>query len=224
MNGPESKHCVVPPHVVPHVVPPWAGSDCGASSRLGRVDGSRRHHAPTPDASPSIRSRADVGGAAGFGRLRPPLAGARGVLLAALLVACGGSKKGAEDASRLYEPKSTTPWKDKTREQRMDWMGIAVLPKMRRLFIEQDSEKYEDFACQTCHGKDMELVDFEMPNHLFALAANDTLGQAKEYDEKTTDFMLGAVVPEMAKLLDQEAFTLESQAGFGCAGCHPTTQ
>lgn len=139
------------------------------------------------------------------------------------LGACGGSGKGAADASSSYEPQSTTPWKDKSREQRMDWMGIAVFPKMRKLFLEQDSEKYQDFACQTCHGKDMELVDFRMPNTLFALSKSDTLAQAKEYDEKTTDFMLSAVVPEMAKLLDMDAFTLENQSGFGCMGCHPAT-
>ena len=147
----------------------------------------------------------------------------RVALLVLALGACGGSGKGAADASSGYEPQSTTPWKDKSREQRMDWMGIAVFPKMRKLFLEQDSEKYQDFACQTCHGKDMELVDFRMPNSLFALSKNDTLAQAKEYDEKTTDFMLGAVVPEMAKLLDMDAFTLENPSGFGCMGCHPAT-
>lgn len=103
----------------------------------------------------------------------------------------------------------------------MDWMGIAVFPKMRKLFLEQDGEKYAEFACQTCHGEGMEMVDFKMPNDLFGLSKSDTLGQAKQYDEKTTDFMLGAVVPEMAKLLDMDAFTLENQTGFGCMGCHP---
>lgn len=147
-----------------------------------------------------------------------------GLLLTAALAACGGSGKGAEDARRAYEPKADTPWKDMSREQRMDWMAVAVFPKMRNLFLEQDSEKYEDFSCQTCHGKEMERVDFKMPNDLFALDADDTVAQARAYDERTTDFMLGAVVPEMAKLLDQEAYTLESQTGFGCMGCHPTAQ
>ena len=116
------------------------------------------------------------------------------------------------------------PGQDKSREQRMDWMAVAVFPKMRLLFQEQDSEKYADFSCQTCHGREMERVDFRMPNDLFALDAEDTVAHAKEYDERTTDFMLGAVVPEMAKLLDVEAFTLENQQGFGCAGCHPTAK
>lgn len=147
----------------------------------------------------------------------------RGLLLAAL-AACGGSGKGAEGASAAYEPKSETPWKDKSREQRMDWMAVAVFPVMRSLFQEQDSEKYADFACQTCHGKEMERVDFRMPNDLFALDASDTVAHAKEYDERTTDFMLGAVVPKMAKLLGADAYTLENQTGFGCMGCHPTAK
>ncbi len=148
---------------------------------------------------------------------------AYGALLVAL-GACGGSRKSADDASSSYEPKSETPWNKKSREQRMDWMGVAVFPKMRKLFLAQDAEKYEDFSCQTCHGGEMERVDFKMPNDLFALSATDPLGQAKEYDEKTTDFMLGAVVPAMAKLLDMEAYTMESQTGFGCLGCHPSAK
>jgi len=111
-----------------------------------------------------------------------------------------------------------------SREQRMDWMAVAVFPKMRQLFREQDSEKYEEFACQTCHGNEMERVDFKMPNDLFALETDDTVTRAKEYDEKTTDFMLGAVVPEMAKLLAMDAYTLETQTGFGCMGCHPSAK
>jgi hypothetical protein len=141
-----------------------------------------------------------------------------GLLLA---LGCGGSGK---DAASAYQPKSETLWQDKSREQRMDWMAVAVFPKMRHLFQEQDAEKYEDFSCQTCHGKEMERVDFRMPNDLFALDASETVEHAKEYDEKTTDFMLGAVVPEMAKLLDADAFTLEKPTGFGCAGCHPTAK
>jgi hypothetical protein len=178
-------------------------------------------HIPAMARSRSTRWRTTLGGWAGPRRaLAAILLG--GVLLGEML-ACGGSTKGAENAG-AYEPTSETPWKDKSREQRMDWMGIAVFPRMRRLFLEEDSEKYEDFACQTCHGKDMEMVDFEMPNDLFALSAKDPFGQAKEYDEKTTDFMLALVVPQMAQLLDEAAFTLENQTGFGCAGCHPSTK
>jgi hypothetical protein len=175
----------------------------------GRISAAFRRHSPAP-------SRCSVAGPAAV----LPMA----VLLTSLLGACGGSKSGAEDASDAFEPKSEIPWKDKTREQRMEWMGFAVFPKMRQLFLAQDNEKYRDFACQTCHGETMEMIDFKMPNDLFALSAADPLAQARTYDEKTTDFMLGGVVPEMAKLLGLEAFTQEKQTGFGCAGCHPANK
>jgi cytochrome c553 len=139
-----------------------------------------------------------------------------------VLAGCG-SHKGAEDAS-AYAPKSETPWKEMSREQRMDWMAVAVFPEMRKLFQAQDAEKYDDFACQTCHGREMERVDFKMPNDLFALEKVDTVAKAKDYDEKTTDFMLGGVVPEMAQLLGRKPYTIESGKGYGCIGCHPTAK
>jgi hypothetical protein len=148
-----------------------------------------------------------------------------GALLLGAAVGLGacGSHKGAEDAS-AYSPKSETPWKDMSREQRMDWMAVAVFPKMRQLFQAQDAEKYGDFACQTCHGLQMERVDFKMPNDLFALDKADTIAHAKEYDDKTTDFMLAGVVPEMAQLLGRRPYTIETGKGYGCMGCHPTAK
>jgi hypothetical protein len=152
-----------------------------------------------------------------------------GLLLGAALGlgGCGSHKSsnnGAEDPSSAYSPKSETPWKDMSREQRMDWMAVAVFPKMRQLFQAQDPEKYDDFACQTCHGLQMERVDFKMPNDLFALDKADTVAHAKEYDDKTTDFMLGGVVPEMAQLLGRRPYTIETGKGYGCMGCHPTAK
>jgi hypothetical protein len=152
-----------------------------------------------------------------------------GVLLLGAAVglgACGSHKssnKEADDASG-YSPKSETPWKEMSREQRMDWMAVAVFPKMRQLFQAQDPEKYGDFACQTCHGVQMERVDFKMPNDLFALEKADTIAHAKEYDDKTTDFMLAGVVPEMAQLLGRRPYTIETGKGYGCTGCHPTAK
>jgi hypothetical protein len=102
----------------------------------------------------------------------------------------------------------------------MDWMGLAVFPKMRAVFQEHDA-KYATLDCQTCHGKDMEMVDFKMPNYLFSLPKDNTLDWAKDYDAKTTEFMSEQVVPEMAKLLDMEPYDAETGKGFGCFGCHP---
>lgn len=147
-----------------------------------------------------------------------------GALAAAALLACGGSKKAPEDASAAYEPQSEIAWKDMSREQRMDWMGLAVFPRMRQLFREQDPEKYEDFSCQTCHGERMEIVDFEMPSELFALEKDDTIAQARQYDEPTTDFMVAAVVPAMARLLQMDPDNVDPRSEAGCLGCHPTSR
>ncbi len=135
-----------------------------------------------------------------------------------MLAACGGSKQKVKDPSGSDEP----AWKDKTREQRMDFMGLEVFPKMRGLFAEHDPDDAAEFACQTCHGNDMEMVDFKMPNSLFALSKTDTLEKARDYDAKTTEFMAEKVLPEMAQLLDQEPYDPATQSGFGCFGCHPS--
>ena len=138
---------------------------------------------------------------------------------------CGGSKQGADDPSAAGQPSEAsegTPWAKKTREQRMDWMGLEVFPKMRAKFTEHAADKFSAFACQTCHGSDMEAVDFKMPNSIFALSKTDTLEKARDYDADMTTFMLETVVPEMATLLDTHPYDPETKSGLGCFGCHPS--
>lgn len=139
-------------------------------------------------------------------------------------LACGGGQKGGQDASgaAAATDSSEVPWKDKTREQRMDWMGLEVFPKMRAAFVEYEAERFSSFACQTCHGNDMEIVNFEMPNSIFALSKEDTLAKARDYDPKMTEFMASQVVPQMAQLLDMQPYDAETNTGFGCFGCHPS--
>jgi len=142
-------------------------------------------------------------------------------LMVAVALGCGGAKKGAEDpSSEEAEASPGTPWKDKSREQRMDWMGLAVFPKMRAIFQEHDAS-YSKLNCQTCHGSNMEMVDFKMPNQLFSLPKANTLDWAKDYDATVTAFMSEQVVPEMAKLLDVQPYDADTGKGFGCFGCHP---
>ncbi len=142
------------------------------------------------------------------------------IALLLVCIACGGSSKSAESAAGAG--KSETPWKDKTHEQRMDWMGLHVFPKMKGVFTTYDAKLFSDFACQTCHGEDMEMVDFKMPNkHLYSLPRTDTIKSARDYDAKVTEFMLGTVTPTMAELLDMQAYDPATKSGFSCFGCHP---
>ena len=137
--------------------------------------------------------------------------------------ACGGSSQAAEDPSSGGTAHGGKPWKDKTHEQRLDWMGLEVFPRMKGAFAEFDGDRFSKFRCQTCHGDDMELVDFKMPNSkIYALPHKDTLQSARDYDALVTDFMAGTVVPKMAELLDMEPYDPATQSGFGCFGCHPS--
>jgi hypothetical protein len=145
-----------------------------------------------------------------------------GALIAGAVAACGGAPKEAQDATSVAPPVVEKPWADKSREERLDWMGLEVFPKMKAAFSEFDSEGYAEFACQTCHGDDMESVDFKLPNSLYALPKTGTFDKAMEYDAETTQFMAKVVVPEMAKLLGMEPYNPETQSGFGCFACHPS--
>jgi len=147
----------------------------------------------------------------------------------ALTMACGkapesGGAASADDSASSEGASSSEPgapdipWAEKTFEQRQDYMGLVVLPKMTAVFKEHEAD--EEVKCQTCHGEDMEQVKFEMPNALYALPAENTFQAAMEYDAEMAKFMSERVVPEMAKLLGMEPFNPETGQGFGCFGCH----
>ncbi|HVU01039.1 MAG TPA: hypothetical protein VHE30_04775 [Polyangiaceae bacterium] len=106
------------------------------------------------------------------------------------------------------------PWNEKNRDQKMEFMGLHFFPEMRAAFRSHDPNA--DFRCQTCHGEDMEAVNFRMPNGLFPLPRENPIAAATEYDEKTTAFMNGEIVPLARKLLG------DAPAGASpCHSCHP---
>lgn len=129
-----------------------------------------------------------------------------------------GAKPEAKGGAEPGAP--SIPWSQKDRQQRMEYMGLYVLPKMKALFQEHDAKQFKDFKCQTCHGDDMEAVDFKMPNALYALPAENTLEAAKDYDAKITDFMASKVMPSMAELLGAEPLNPQTGQGFSCFNCH----
>lgn len=144
-----------------------------------------------------------------------------------LMVGCGGSTPTAQEpgtSSEAATEADTTAasgepaqleWKDMNREQRLEYMGVTVMPAMKTLFQEYDAESYAEFKCQTCHGEDMEAVDFKMPNGLYALPAADPITAAKEYDAEVTTFMMEKLTPKMAELLG-----MEPGKEMTCMSCH----
>ncbi len=145
--------------------------------------------------------------------------------LSLALVSCGGSTPAPADATStdtaaaaVGEGDSESPapvaWKDMDREQRLEFMGLTVMPAMEKLFKEYDAEAYAEFKCQTCHGEDMEAVDYKLPNGLYSLPEANPVESAKEYDAEVTAFMVDKITPKMAELLQ------EGPNEFGCLSCH----
>jgi len=114
-------------------------------------------------------------------------------------------------------------WADKTFDQRKEWMGIEVLPKMKALFKGYDEAQFKGFGCDTCHGADGKAKNYAMPtDSIYPLDKADPVGKAMAYDEKVTKFMVEKVVPDMAKLLDGEPYDPKTGKGtVGCFTCHP---
>jgi hypothetical protein len=142
----------------------------------------------------------------------------------AWVMSCGGTTPPAEqpdtteaavEAAPEAEP---TAWKDMDREQRMEFMGVTVMPAMKEMFQTFDAAGYTEFKCQTCHGDDMEAADYKMPNGLYSLPPADPVAAAMEYDEKVTKFM-EQVTPKMAELLQEEP-----GKEFNCLSCHESDE
>jgi hypothetical protein len=99
----------------------------------------------------------------------------------------------------------------------MAFMGAHVAPEMKKIFVKFDKEEFADFGCKTCHGADMDLLDFRMPNDLYALPADNPVEEAMDLDEDTAQFMIKEVVPNMARLLSEKP----GPDGVSCFTCHP---
>jgi hypothetical protein len=115
------------------------------------------------------------------------------------------------------------PWAKKTHAQRLDYMGLFVLPRMEKLFKEWRPADYGDFRCQTCHGEDFDKppVNFHMPRVSYPLKADDPIGAAMKYDAEATHFMMEKVLPTMAELLGEKPYDDKTGQGFACFRCHP---
>jgi hypothetical protein len=136
-----------------------------------------------------------------------------------------GTRPSSAETGGLGAPK--IPWKDKTHEQRVEYMGLFVLDRMHQLFAEWKPDEYggeQAFRCQTCHGEsfDKPPVNFHMPRVAFPLKPDDPVGGAMKYDPVATKFMVEKVVPTMAELLAEEPYDPATGKGtIGCFRCHP---
>jgi hypothetical protein len=139
-----------------------------------------------------------------------------------LAAACSGSGSGTRvpaGGPSLGAPE--VPWHGKSHDERQAFMAAHVEPAMKKIFQKFKAKSYGDFGCETCHGSDMEFVDFKMPNAIYALPEKDTIAEATSYDEETTKFMVEQVVPTFARLLSESPKEPGHAGGVSCFTCHP---
>jgi hypothetical protein len=145
-----------------------------------------------------------------------------GAALLGTTMACGGASR---PPSAGGEPaRDRVDWANKSHQQKLEFMGRVVYPRMKRVFQSQDAAAYANFRCQTCHGEDMERKDFKMPNHLYALPVADPLKEANAYNPKVAAFMQEHVLPQMAEILDMPLAKAGTTEGFTCFNCHAKEQ
>ncbi len=134
--------------------------------------------------------------------------------------AAGGDAGGGEAKAAPGAPDKK--WADKSFQERKEWMGVEVMPKMKAMFKEYDEAQFKAFGCDTCHGEDGKEKNYAMPtDSIYPLDAKDPVGKAMAYDEAVTKFMVEKVTPEMARLVDEEPYDPKTGKGFGCFECHP---
>jgi hypothetical protein len=134
----------------------------------------------------------------------------------------GGDTAGGGDGGSTEPGAPGVKWADKTDKQKLEHMGIVVLPNMKKEFQAYDAAQFGTFKCETCHGANGKDKGWHMPNDsIYPLDKADPIKAAKEYDEKVTKFMDEIITPKMAEMLDSPRWSPSTPNGVGCFTCHP---
>jgi hypothetical protein len=113
-------------------------------------------------------------------------------------------------------------WDTWSHDQKMAYMKTAVMPKMGGLFHDFDGKRYAETKCSLCHGSGAKDGSFKMPNPELPKLDVSPAGMKAVHEKKAAvvEFMAKQVVPNMAQLLGEPPFDLQTHKGFGCMGCH----
>jgi len=119
-------------------------------------------------------------------------------------------------------PPGPGDWDKWSKDQKMEYMKTAVMPKMGGEFHDFDAKKYAEPKCALCHGSGAKDGNFKMPNpdlpKLDATPAGFKTLSAKK--PQIFDFMMKHVEPDVAQLIGEQPFDMKTQQGFGCFDCH----
>src|SRR5690606_31333550 len=136
-----------------------------------------------------------------FAKHEPGFMKRHSLLAAPFLVAIFGCTPSPKNlpGENLGAPEIT--WSEKNEKQRFGHMAAQVTPQMKALFEKYDSSFGGNFNCQTCHGKNAELVNWRMPNpEISSLSKENTLQESLDYDAEMTNFMMAEVTPALKTL------------------------
>ncbi len=113
------------------------------------------------------------------------------------------------------------PWEEMSSVEREWYMVGKVQPIMWEMFRGFSEAGYEQFSCDTCHGKDGKERGYAMPAVATgALPAPGSQSFKEILDTRIGRFMKDEVSPTMAKLMGKPAFDSARGHGFGCFDCH----
>jgi len=153
----------------------------------------------------------------------------------AAVVACGPIPPPAPDPDQPPPPALGTekplPGLDRTWSQldkvaKVRVMKDWVLPMGRDMFVGYNRDRYESFACTTCHGDRANRGEYAMPNpQLLPLGFGPDSGYAELVARRPelVAFMKTKLSPAMADVLGKSQWAEDNPDGFGCWSCHPKT-
>ena len=140
-------------------------------------------------------------------------------LLTAAAAACGETP--AAKSPGVDIGSTGVSWAAKNREQKFGFMAGQVHPVMMQVFMDYD-DGYDRFGCEDCHGADMELIDYKMPQDgLYALPREGAYDDALEFDEEISAFMIAKVTPALQRLYDMGEGPRQEAT---CFSCHPVSE
>ena len=130
-----------------------------------------------------------------------------------------GSGSGSGSAGSGEEHSGAFDFDKLSHEDQMKFMRTKMVPAMKPIFQDFDKEKYANFGCKTCHGKDPQKTKYKMPNPELPALDFKLLEQGKQ-KPKVAEWMSKTVKPKVAEILERPQMSKEHPDGFGCLECH----
>lgn len=138
---------------------------------------------------------------------------------AATVATGSGSGSGSGSAGSGEEHDGPFDFDKLSHEDQMKFMRTKMVPAMKPIFQEFDKDKYANFGCKTCHGKDPQKTKYKMPNSELPALDFKLLEQGKQ-KPKVAEWMSKTVKPKVAEILQRPQMSKEHPDGFGCLECH----